>query len=115
VRQSLRLFYRRFDFVETEIVRDLLGEVDDVIEHRGQLENVLTVDRRHECVIQGLDDGVDDPITLLLTDQNVAREPCPVRVAFKHVIQQLRGPNDVRSSLLKRVEELRVAPTEQPS
>ena len=58
VRQPLRLLHRRLDPVEAEVVGDLLGEVDDVVERRGQLEDVLAVDRRDERLVEALDDVV---------------------------------------------------------
>ena len=58
VREPLRLLHRRLDAVEAEVVRGLLGQVDDVVERRAQLEDVLAVDRRDERLVQALADDV---------------------------------------------------------
>ncbi len=45
---ALRLGHRRLDLVQAEVVGDLLGVVDDVVQRRRQPEDVLAVDRRDE-------------------------------------------------------------------
>ena len=74
VREPLRLLHRRLDLVEAEVVGDLLGEVDDVVERRGERVDVLAVDRGDERLVEAPDDVVRDPVALLLADQDVARE-----------------------------------------
>src|SRR3954469_16246996 len=60
--QPDRLVHRRLDLVEAEVVRDLLHEVDDVVERRRQLEDVLAVDRGHEGLVEAVDDVVGDAV-----------------------------------------------------
>ena len=57
-----------------EEVGDLLDEVDDVVDRRGERVDVLAVDRRDERRVQPLDDVVRDAVALLLADDDVARE-----------------------------------------
>ena len=74
VGQPLRLLHRRLDLVEAEVVGDLLGVVDDVVERGGQRVDVLAVDRGDEGLVEAPDDVVGDPVALLLADQDVAGE-----------------------------------------
>src|SRR5918999_2543825 len=101
-----RLVHRRLDAVQAEEVGDLLDEVDDVVQRRRQRVDVLAVDRRHERLIQALDDVVGDPVALLLADHHLARELAAVRPVLEHALEQLGGADDVGSRLLEQVEEL---------
>src|SRR4051812_30197924 len=108
VGQPLRLLERGLDLVEPEVVRDLLGVVDDVVERRGERVDVLAVDRRDEHLVEAADDVVRDPVALLLADQDVARERGGLRIAAQQLVQQVGGPLDVAGGLLEQVEELAV-------
>src|SRR4051812_44260076 len=57
-RQLLRLVHRRLDPVELEVVRDLLDVVDDVVQRRREVEDVLALERRDEGLVEALDDVV---------------------------------------------------------
>jgi hypothetical protein len=59
---------------EREVVRDLLDEVDDVVQRGREIEDVLALDRRHERLVEALDDVVRDPVALLLADHDLAGE-----------------------------------------
>src|SRR5215210_5408605 len=107
--EILRLLHRRLDLVEAEVVRDLLGEVDDVVERGGQLVDVLAVDRRDERLVQPLDDVVGDPVAVLLADQDLARELVALRVRVQQLLEQRDRALDVPAGLLEQVEELTVA------
>ena len=107
--QLLGLLHRRLDLVEAEVVGDLLGVVDDVVERRGELVDVLAVDRGDERLVEALDDVVRDPVALLLADQDVARELAVLGELAQHLVEQLRGAQDVAAGLLEEVEELAVA------
>ncbi len=72
-RQPDRLVHRRLDLVQPEVVGDLLGVVDDVVERRGQREDVLAVDRRDERVVEPVDDVVGDPVALVLAVEDLLR------------------------------------------
>ncbi len=110
VGQALGLLHRRLDLVQPEVVRDLLGEVHDVVQRRGQRVDVLAVDRRDEGLVQAPDDVVRDPVPVLLADQDVARQVGPaVGVRAQHLIEQISGAEDVAASFLEQVEELAVA------
>src|SRR3954447_1319753 len=109
VGEALGLLHRRLDPVEAEVVGDLLGVVDDVVQRGRQREDVLAVDRRHERLVQALDDVVRDPVALLLADQDVPGELGVVGPPGEHLVEQVRGPGDVAGLLLEEVEELSVA------
>ena len=83
--ELLRLVHRRLDAVQREVVGDLLDEVDDVVERGGEVEDVLSLDRRHERVVEALDDVVRDPVALLLADHDLARELAVVGPAVEHL------------------------------
>ena len=89
VGQPLGLLHRRLDLVEAEVVGDLLDEVDDVVERRGEREDVLAVDRRDERLVEALDDVVRDPVALLLADEDVAREVRAVGIVREHLVEQV--------------------------
>ena len=74
-----RLIHRRLDLVEAEVVRDLLDVVDDVIERRRKREDVLAVDRRHERVVEAIEDLMGDAIALVLAVADVLGEVAVVR------------------------------------
>ena len=112
-RQLLRLLHRRLDPVQPEVVGDLLDEVDDVVERRGELEDVLAVDRRDERLVEALDDVVRDPVALLLADHDLARQLPVVGPAVEHLLEQLGGLDDVAAGLLEEVEELTLLRREQ--
>ena len=69
--QTLSLGHRRLDLVQPEVVRDLLGVVDDVVERRGQVEDVLAVDRRDDRLVEPADDVMGDLIAVVLAGQDV--------------------------------------------
>ena len=107
--QLLGLLHRRLDLVEPEVVGDLLGVVDDVVERGGQLVDVLAVDRGDERLVEALDDVVRDPVAVLLADQDVARELVALGEVAQHLLEQAGGAQDVAAGLLEQVEELAVA------
>ena len=74
-----RLVHRRLDLVQAEVVGDLLGVVDDVVERRGEREDVLAVDRRHERVVEPIDDVVRDPVALVLAVEDLRGKLLAVR------------------------------------
>ena len=112
-RQLLRLVHRRLDPVEPEVVRDLLDVVDDVVERRGEVEDVLALDRRDERRVEALDDVVRDPVALLLADHDLAGELPVVGPAVEHPLEQRRRPARCCARLLEQVEELALARREQ--
>src|SRR5215217_2602312 len=112
-RHVLGLLHRRLDAVQPHEVRDLLDEVDDVVERRGQRVDVLTVDRRDERRVQPLDDVVGDAIALLLADDHVTGQLTMVGPLPEHALQQLGRPDDVGARLLEQVEELALLGSEQ--
>ena len=109
VRQLHRLLHRRLDLVEAEVVGGLLGEVDDVVERRRQREDVLAVDRRHERLVDPLDDVVRDPVAVLLADEDLADQVGLVGIVGEHLLEQAGRAHDVARGLLEEVEELPVA------
>src|SRR3954447_22276409 len=112
-RQLLRLVHGRLDAVELEVVRDLLDVVDDVVERRGEVEDVLALDRGHERRVEALDDVVRDPVALLLADHDLAGELTVVGPAVENVLEDLAGLHDVAARLLEQVEELTLARREE--
>src|SRR3954471_14888504 len=109
-RQPVGLVHRRLDLVEGEVVRGLLDEVDDVVERRGELEDVLAVDRRDEGLVEAMDDVVRDPVAVLLAHDDVARQRGGVRPAAQQPHQQLGRGDDVARRSFEQVEGLLVAP-----
>src|SRR4051794_14454425 len=109
MRELLGLLEGGLDLVEPEVVGDLLGVVDHVVERRRERVDVLAVDRRDEELVEAADDVVRDPVALLLADQDVAREGGVLGVAAQHLIEQIRGAEDVARGLLEQVEELAVS------
>src|SRR3954462_452637 len=108
VGEPLRLLERGLDLVEAEVVRDLLGVIDHVVERRGERVDVLAVDRGDEHLVEAADDVVGDPVALLLADQDVAGEVGVVGEVAQHLIEQVGGALDVSGGLLEQVEELAV-------
>src|SRR3954467_5463272 len=105
VGELLRLFEGGLDLVEAEVVGDLLGVVDHVVERGCERVDVLAVDRRDEQLVEAADDVVRDPVALLLADEDVAREGGPLLppradvareggilgVATQHLVEQVGG------------------------
>src|SRR3954451_2386217 len=106
VRHALGLLHRRLDLVEAEVVRDLVDQVDDVVEVGGELEDVLAIDRRDERRVQLVVDVVGDPVALLLADHDVAREIGALGEVREHLVEEVRTVGDVPGRLLEQVEEL---------
>src|SRR5437588_396005 len=107
-RQALRLVHRGLDPVEPEVVGDLLGVVDDVVEGGGQLQDVLAVDRRDERLVEPADDVMRYLVAVALAAQDVLRQPAPLGVLGKHLVEQVGGPRQVGPGALEQVEELSV-------
>src|SRR4051794_39790563 len=108
VRELLRLLERRLDLVEAEVVGDLLGVVDHVVERGRERVDVLAVDRRDEGLVEPPDDVVGDPVPVLLADEDVAGELAALGERDEHVLEQARGAQDVAAGLLEEIEELPV-------
>ena len=108
----LRLLHRRLDGVERELVGGLLGEVDDVVERAGQRVHVGGVEVRAAAAALGqpVQDVVDDPVALLLAQQDVAREPGLLGEVREQVAQQQRGALDVAPGLLEERQQFGVGP-----
>src|SRR3954447_1011112 len=102
----LRLLHRRLDPVEAQEVGDLLDVVDDVVHPGGERDDVLTVERRDERLVQPLDDVVRDAVAVLLAHDDVARELPVVGPLLEHPLQQLGGADAIVPGLLEEVEEL---------
>src|SRR4051794_38933107 len=109
VGELLGLLEGRLDLVEAEVVGDLLGVVDDIVERGRERVDVLAVDRRDEHLVEAADDVVRDPVALLLADQDVARHAGVLRVAAQHLVEQVGRAHDVAGGLLEEVEELTVS------
>src|SRR3954452_13756371 len=111
--QLLGLLHRRLDPVQREVVGDLLDEVDDVVERRGEIEDVLALDRRDEGLVEALDDVVRDPVALLLADHDLAGQLAVIGPAIEDVLEDLARLDDVPPRLLEQVEELTLARREE--
>src|SRR4051812_37096843 len=114
-RHALRLLHRRLDPVEPEEVRDLLDVVDDVVQRRGELDDVLAVEGRDEGLVEPLDDVVGDAVALLLADDHVPHHLPMVRPLLEHGLEKLGRAHAVAAGLLEEVEELALARGEQPT
>src|SRR5215210_5598170 len=112
-RELLGLHHRRLDAIEREVVRDLLDVVDDVVQRRGEVEDVLALDRGHERLVEALDDVVRDPVALLLADHDLARQLAVIGPAVEHPLEDVARLHDVAPSFLEQVEELALARREE--
>src|SRR5919204_1848823 len=112
VRHGLRLLHRRLDLVQAHEVGGLLDEVDDVVELGGEPVDVFAVDWRDEGGVGPLDDVVRDPVTLLLGEQDLAREAALVGPLLEHLLQHAGGPEGVLAGLIEEIEEDPVARNE---
>ena len=98
-----RLAGRRLDAVELEQVGRLLDVVDDVVDRRRELEDVLAVERRHVLGVQELDEVARDPVALVLGRLHVrlgdrgVRELAEARLRFLAASSAL-APASVKSS-----------------
>src|SRR3954454_15259690 len=106
VGQALGLLHRRLDLVQAEVVGHLLGQVDDVVQARGELDDVLALDRRDERLVEPVDDVVGDPVALVLAHEDVPGPLARLRVVAQHLVEQVGRADVVRSRLLEEVEEL---------
>src|SRR3954447_18994873 len=106
VGQPLGLLHRRLDLVQAEVVGHLLGQIDDVVQPGGQLDDVLALDRRDERLIEPADDVVGDAIALVLAHEDVPGPLARLRVVAQHLVEQVGRANVVRGRLLEEVEEL---------
>ena len=108
----LRLLHRRLDGVERELVRGLLGEVDDVVERARQRVHVGRVQVRAPApaLRQPVQDVVDDPVALLLAQQDVALQAGLLREVRQQVAQQQRRALHVAPGLLKERQQFGVGP-----
>ena len=95
--------------IDREDIYQLASALDDIVEAGRQREDVLAVDRRHERLVDPLDDVVRDPVAVLLADEDVADEIGLVRVVGQHLLEQPGRADDVARRLLEEVEELPVA------
>ena len=111
--QPLRLRHRRFDLVQPEVVGDLLGVVDDVVERGGQVQYVLAVDWRDERLVEPADQVVGDVIAVVLAGQDLAREVLALGISGQHLVEQLGRSHDVRAGTLEQVEELAVVASQE--
>src|SRR5829696_6289684 len=93
--EVLGLRHRRLDLVQPEVVRDLLGVVDHVVERGRERVDVLAVDRRDERLVEALDDVVGDPVAVLLADEDVARELVALGEPLEHLLEETAGATDV--------------------
>src|SRR3954451_12479856 len=108
VSEVLPLRHRRLDLVEPEVVGDLLGVIDHVVERGRQRVDVLAVDRRDEGLVEPPDDVVGDPVPVLLADEDVAGELAALGERDEHVLERARGAQDVAAGLLEEIEDLPV-------
>ena len=86
-----RLLHRRLDPVEAHEVGGLLDVVDDVVELGREAVDVLSVERRDEGRVEPLDQGVGDPVALLLGEQDLLREVAAIGPVLEHVLEQPRS------------------------
>jgi len=86
--------------VEVDLVGHLLGEVDDVIQRRGQGEDVLPLDRRDEGLVDQPVDLVGDVVRLVLeiTETGMTRPTLEQALAQLH-----QGVVDERALLCEEV------------
>ena len=104
MRELDRLVHRRLDPVQTQVVGHLFGVVDDVVERRGEREDVLAIDRRDERLVEAVDDVVDDPVALVLEVEDLRCQVLAFRVVGQELVEQLRGLEDVPAGLLEQFE-----------
>ena len=96
------------DAVQVELVGDLVHEVADVVEDGRQVVDVLAVDRRHERLVDELDDLVGDAVALVLAVLDLVDQGPPVGVVLEQVEQELRRRDEVRRCPVEEWIEPRV-------
>ena len=106
----LRLLHRRLDVVEAELVGGLLGVVDDVVERARQRVHVGGVEVVVAVLGEPVVDVVDDPVALLLAEQDVAGEAGALGIVRQQVAQQQRRALHVAARLVEQRQKFRVGP-----
>src|SRR5262245_48573879 len=97
---------RRFlDAVHHQPLGGGLDVIEHVVQTRGQVVDVLAVDRRDEGRIELLDDLVGDLVALVLDFLDRVRLGSRVAEVIDHLVEQRGGPDDVLGLLLEVVEE----------
>ena len=84
-----RLVHGGLDLVKPQVIGHFLDVVDDVVQGRGEREDVLPVDGSDERVVQAIDDVVGDPIAFVLTVADLLGQRFGFRVAAQKLIQEL--------------------------
>ncbi len=101
--------------IDREDIYALASALDDVVERRGERVDVLAVDRRHERLVEALDDVVRDPVALVLAVHEVAHQAAAIRPLLKDALDEIAGARDVGARLFEEVEELAFLRRQQPA
>ena len=96
---------RLVDAIQVDAARDFLDPVDDVVERRGEIADVLAVEGRHEGAVQGAKDLVRDLVAHVLDVLEVARFALDVDEIGEQVVQQSRAFKGVGGAAIEEVEE----------
>ena len=91
VGHPLRLFHRRLDAVQTELVGGLFGVVDDVVARTRERMHVGRVERTDAALGQPAQDLVGDPVALVLAVEYLARDLGALRIFGEQVTEQARS------------------------
>ena len=94
------------DAVEEHQVGRRLDAVEDLVEGRGEVVDVLAVERRDEGLVQALDDVVDDLVADVLELEHLAGRALGVAEVVHERGQQLRGLVEVGRELREQAEVL---------
>src|SRR6478752_62281 len=102
------------DVQHLETARRPVEEIDDVVEPRRKHVNVLTIDRRHEALVDPLIDRECERISLVLDVLDCANVITDVLRIIEQLRQHARRLRQMRRELIEEVEELFVTRNQSP-
>jgi hypothetical protein len=98
----------RLDLEEAHEVGGLLDVVDDVVELGGEGVDVRAVEPLRLLDVEAPDDLLGDPVSLLLSLEDVAGDSRVLGPGLEHLLEQLRPSEDVGASLREKLEVDRI-------
>ena len=79
--------------------------VDDVVEPRGQLVDVLALERRDEGGVQLVECPMRDVVALVLDVLHLAHALVEAVPPLEHLLEQARGIEHLGGELIEQIEE----------
>ena len=91
--------------VQVNASPDLFDPVDDIVQGRGQVTDVVAIDGRDECAVQGAEHLVGDLVAGVFDVLQVTRFALDVDVVLEQVVQKTRAFQDVVGASVEEIEE----------